>query len=252
VRIARVKQGDRLGFAVIEGDVAAEIDGSPVGDIRFTGQRVPVDQVRLLAPVLPSKIVCVGRNYADHAAELGNEMPSEPLLFLKPNTAVIGPGDVIRKPAICERLDHEGELAVVIKGLVRNADEETAAAAILGYTCGNDVTARDLQKADGQWTRAKGFDTFCPLGPWIETDVEAIGLDIETRVNGEVRQSGNTKDLTFTPAFLVSYISKIMTLLPGDVIMTGTPAGVGPMQPGDRVEVEIGGIGVLSNPVEAA
>jgi len=252
VRIARVQHGRAISFAVLEGDTAAELGGPPIGELRFTGNRVPLAEARLLAPVLPSKVVCVGRNYVEHAAELGNEVPAEPLLFLKPSTAVIGPEDPIRKPAICERLDHEGELAVVVGGLVRGVSEDEAQDAILGYTCGNDVTARDLQSRDGQWTRAKGFDTFCPLGPWIETDLEAIGLDIECRVNDQVRQRGNTKDLTFTPASLVSYVSRIMTLLPGDVIMTGTPAGVGPMEPGDRVEVEIGGIGILANPVQAA
>lgn len=251
MRIARVRHGTAVGFGVIEEDAVAELDGPPVGEIRFTGNRVPLAACKLLAPVLPSKVVCVGKNYAEHAAEMGGEVPAEPLLFLKPSTAVIGPEDPIRKPAICERLDHEGELAIVIAGLVRNADEGTAERAILGYTCGNDVTARDLQARDNQWTRAKGFDSFCPLGPWIETEIDAIGLDVEVRLNGEVRQHGNTKDLYFPPAFLVSYISRIMTLLPGDVIMTGTPAGVGPMQPGDTVEVEVGGIGILSNPVEA-
>ena len=252
MRIARVQHGEAISFAVIEGDEAAEIDGSPVGAIRFTGNRVPLSEARLLAPVLPSKIVAVGRNYAEHAAELGNEMPTEPLLFLKPSTSVVGDGDPIRRPAAVERVDHEAELAVVVRGLVRNADEETAARAILGYTCGNDVSARDYQKSDGQWTRAKGFDSFCPLGPWIETDLDPVGLRIQARVNGEARQDSNTKLLTFTPAFLVSYISKIMTLLPGDVIMTGTPAGVGPIVAGDEVEVEIDGIGVLRNPVVSA
>jgi len=252
VKIARVRHGSAVSFGVIEGDTVAELDGPPVGELRFSGNRVPLAECKLLAPVLPSKVVCVGKNYAEHAAEMGGEVPAEPLLFLKPSTAVIGPGDAIRKPAITERLDHEGELAVVIAGLVRNADEEAASQAILGYTCGNDVTARDLQARDNQWTRAKGFDSFCPLGPWIETDIEAVGLDVEVRLNGDVRQRGNTKDLYFPPTFLVSYVSKIMTLLPGDVIMTGTPAGVGPMQAGDRVEVEIGGIGTLSNVVEAA
>lgn len=237
---------------MLEGDVAAEIDGSPVPPIRFTGERAPLGECRLLAPILPSKIVAVGRNYVDHAAELGNEVPTQPLIFLKPSTAVIGPDDAIRKPPGVERLDHEGELCVVIGGLVRKVSEEQAADAILGYTCGNDVSARDLQRADGQWTRAKGFDTFAPLGPWIETEVEGAGLRIETRLNGVARQSATTKDLVFDPVFLVSWISQVMTLLPGDVIMTGTPAGVGPMETGDVVEVEIEGIGVLRNGVEAA
>jgi 2-keto-4-pentenoate hydratase/2-oxohepta-3-ene-1,7-dioic acid hydratase in catechol pathway len=251
VKIARVRAGDAIGFGIIEGEEVVLLDGPPVGEMRVTDQRVRLADCKLLAPVLPSKIVAVGRNYAEHAAELGNEVPAEPLLFLKPSTAVIGPGDVIRKPPEVQRLDHEAELAVVVRGLVRNADLDTAAESILGYTCGNDVSARDYQKSDGQWTRAKGFDTFCPLGPWIETDLDVDAVRVEARVNGEVRQSGSTKQMVFRPAFLVSYVSKIMTLLPGDVIMTGTPAGVGPMEPGDTVEIEVEGIGILQNRVEA-
>jgi 2-keto-4-pentenoate hydratase/2-oxohepta-3-ene-1,7-dioic acid hydratase in catechol pathway len=252
VKIARVSYGGGISFGVIEGDEVAELDGPPIGDLRFSGKRAPLADCRLLAPVLPSKIVAVGRNYAAHAAEFGNEVPSEPLIFLKPSTAVIGPDDVIRKPAGLDRLDHEAELCVVVRGLVRNADEETAERAILGYTCGNDVSARDYQFGDGQWTRGKGFDTFAPLGPWIETDLDPIGLRVQARVNGESRQDANTKDMFFQPATLVSYISKIMTLLPGDVIMTGTPEGVSAMEPGDSCEIEIEGIGVLRNPVLAA
>ena len=252
MRIARVAHGGAIAFAVIEDDVAAELDGPPVGALRFTGNRVPLDECRLLAPVLPSKVVAIGKNYADHAAEFGTEVPAEPLIFLKPSTAVIGQGDAIRKPTGLTRLDHEAELVIVIAGLVRNADEETAESAILGYTCGNDVSARDYQASDGQWARAKGFDTFCPLGPWIETDLDPASLRVQSRVNGVLRQDASTADMVFRPAFLVSYVSKIMTLLPGDVIMTGTPAGVGPMEPGDTVEIEIEGIGALSNPVIAA
>ena len=251
MKIARVRAGDAIGFGVIEGEELALLSGPPVGEITVTDQRIRIDECTVLAPVLPSKIVAVGKNYAEHAAEFNSEVPTEPLLFLKPSTAVIGPGDPIMKPAGVERLDHEAELAVVVKGLVRNADEATAAESILGYTCGNDVSARDYQASDGQWTRAKGFDSFCPLGPWIETELDPSGLRVQARVNGETRQDASTKELTFGPAFLVSYISKIMTLLPGDVIMTGTPAGVGPVEPGDTVEIEIEGIGVLSNPVRA-
>jgi len=250
VRIARVAYQGRIAFGVIEGDTVSELDGPPIGDIRFTGNRVPLADCKLLAPVLPSKIVAVGRNYSEHAAELGNDIPDDPLLFLKPSTSIIGPGEAIRKPHGLERLDHEAELAIVIAGLVRNADADQAEAGILGYTCGNDVSARDYQKSDGQWTRAKGFDTFCPLGPWIETNIDPAALRIQSRVNGEPRQDGNTKDMIFDPVYLVSYVSRIMTLLPGDIIMTGTPAGVGPMEPGDDVEVEIEGIGVLRNTVE--
>ena len=252
MRIARVSHADSISFGVIEGETVARIDGSPVGDLVFTGERFPLADCRLLAPVLPSKIVAIGKNYRDHAAEMGGEVPAEPLLFLKPSTAVIGPGDVIRKPAGLTRLDFEAELVIVIAGLVRNADEATAERGILGYTCGNDVSARDYQFGDGQWTRGKGFDTFAPLGPWIETDIDPGALQIRSRLNGETKQDASTKDLVFAPAFLVSYVSKIMTLLPGDIIMTGTPAGVGPMEPGDDIEVEIAGIGTLRNTVGSA
>ena len=179
-------------------------------------------------------------------------VPSEPLLSLKPSTAVIGPGDPIRKPRDVQILDHEAELAIVVNGLVRNADEEAAARAILGYTCANDLTSRDLREREGQWTRAKGYDSFCPLGPWIETEIEPLGLRLRARVNGEVRQDANTKEMVFGPVQLVSFVSRVMTLLPGDVISTGTPTGVGPVEPGDTVEIEIEGIGILPNPVQAA
>ena len=251
MRIARVSYGGGISFAVIEGDEVAEIDGPPIGEIRFTGKRVPLADCRLLAPTLPSKIVAIGVNYRDHAEEMGHTLPEEPLMFMKPGTAVVGVGDAVRKPPECQRLDHEGELAIVIGGLVRKADRATAVEGILGYTVANDVTARDLQIKDGQWTRGKGFDTFAPLGPWIETDVDPSGLDIEVRLNGEVRQQSNTKNLIFDAPALVSYVSGVMTLLPGDVIMTGTPSGVGPMEPGDTVEVEISGIGVLTNTIIA-
>jgi 2-keto-4-pentenoate hydratase/2-oxohepta-3-ene-1,7-dioic acid hydratase in catechol pathway len=252
VRIARVSYGGGISFGVIEGEEVAELDGPPIGDLRYTGKRVPLADCRLLAPTLPSKIVAVGLNYRDHAEEMGQTLPEEPLIFLKPGTAVIGPVDAIRKPPECQRLDYEGELAVVIGGLVRKADRAAAEQGILGYTVGNDVTARDLQMKDGQWTRGKGYDTFCPLGPWIVTDVDASGLDLEVRLNGETKQNSNTKNLIFDPPALVSFISGVMTLLPGDVIMTGTPSGVGPMEPGDAIEVEISGIGTLSNGVAGA
>jgi 2-keto-4-pentenoate hydratase/2-oxohepta-3-ene-1,7-dioic acid hydratase in catechol pathway len=252
VRIARVSYGGGISFGVIEGDEVAELDGPPIGELRFSGKRAALADCRLLAPVIPSKVVAVGLNYRDHAEEMGQALPEEPLIFLKPGTTVIGPGDAIRKPPECQRLDYEGELAVIIGGLVRNADRATAAEAILGYTVGNDVTARDLQVKDIQWTRGKGFDTFCPLGPWIETDLDANSLDLEVRLNGETKQQSNTKNLIFDPADLVSFVSRVMTLLPGDVIMTGTPAGVGPMEPGDTVEVELSGIGVLRNTIVAA
>lgn len=214
-----------------------------------TGETLPLTEVRLLAPIIPSKVICIGRNYVEHAEELGSEIPAEPLMFMKPSTAVIGPKDTIRLPPESERVDHEGELAVVIGRPCRRVSEEEAPAFILGYTCGNDVTARDLQKKDGQWTRAKGFDSFCPLGPWVETDLDLSDLEITTKVNGEVRQRGRTSAMIFPPPLLVAYVSRVMTLLPGDVILTGTPSGVGPLSQGDRVEVEVEGIGVLANEV---
>lgn len=214
-----------------------------------TGEGVPLSDVRLLAPVIPSKIVCVGRNYAEHAKELGNEVSAEPVLFMKPSTAVVGPGDPIPLPPQSERVDHEAELAVVVGRLCRRVSEDDAPGYILGYMCGNDVTARDLQARDGQWTRAKGFDGFCPLGPWVETEAEVGDVTVTARLNGEVRQSGRTSAMMFSPAWLVAFVSGVMTLLPGDVIMTGTPAGVGPMAAGDLVEVEVEGVGVLANRV---
>lgn len=252
MRLARFRVGDRIATGVLEGDVVRVLRGTFFEDPVPTGEEVPLPAVRLLAPVLPSKVVCVGRNYADHAAELGNEIPPEPLLFLKPSTSVIGPDEPIPLPPVSDQVDHEAELAVVIGRLCREvSEEEEAARSILGYTCGNDVTARDLQRKDGQWARAKGFDGFCPLGPWIETELDPSDVGVRCRVDGEVRQSGRTADLAFSPGFLVSYVSQIMTLLPGDVLLTGTPSGVGPLHPGQEVEVEVEGLGVLRNVVTA-
>jgi 2-keto-4-pentenoate hydratase/2-oxohepta-3-ene-1,7-dioic acid hydratase in catechol pathway len=214
-----------------------------------TGEEVPLDDVRLLAPVLPSKVVCVGKNYAAHAAEFGMEVPEEPLLFLKPSTAVIGPNEPIQLLRINRRTDYEGELAVVIGRLARDVRAEDASRFILGFTCANDVTLRDLQKTDDQWTRAKGFDGSCPLGPWISTEVDPNEVVVETRLNGDVRQHASTSDLVFGVATLIEYITTFMTLLPGDVLLTGTPEGVGRMEPGDVVEVEVEGVGVLRNGV---
>ena len=213
---------------------------------------VPLATVELLAPVVPKKIVCIGRNYRDHAAELGNEVPKEPLLFLKAPSAVIAPGKAIRIPAISQRVDFEGELAVVIgKRATRLGAEEDVRPYIRGYTIVNDVTARDLQKSDGQWWRAKGFDTFCPMGPLVTDEIDPdAGLTVETWLNGDVKQHGTTKDLIFGIAALLRHITAAMTLLPGDVIPTGTPAGVAAMKPGDRVDVSVEGIGTLGNPVE--
>ncbi len=258
VRIARFTTGEEPGFGVVEGaagqEVVAAIEGDPLyRPVQFTGERVALKDVRLLAPVIPrSKVVCVGRNYAEHAVELGNEVPKEPLLFLKPNTSVVGPDDGIVYPTLSKDVQHEAELAVVISRLCKDVPAERANDVIFGYTCANDVTARDLQRTDGQWARAKGFDTFCPLGPWIETDIDASDLAVTCTLNDELRQSGRTKQMIFDIPTLVSYITQAFTLLPGDVILTGTPAGVGPMEPGDEVAVTIEGIGTLSNRVVAA
>ncbi len=232
----------------------AQLAGHPFGgrpeDIKLTGFRFPLADVRLLAPMLPSKVICIGKNYADHAREMGDEPPPEPVIFLKPSTSVCGPGDPIFRPtAITDRVDYEGELAVVIGRLCNQVPAEQAGSVIFGYTCANDVTARDLQARDGQWTRAKGFDTFCPLGPWIETDLDPGDLALTTELNGEVRQSSRTSLLLHGVPALIAYVSQVMTLLPGDVLLTGTPAGIGPMDKGDQVRVTIEGIGSLTNPV---
>ena len=209
-----------------------------------------LSDVELLAPVVPSKIVCVGRNYREHAAELGNKLPDEPLLFLKAPSALIAPGQKIELPGASQQVEHEGELGVVIGRVARKiAADEDPLSYVFGYTCVNDVTARDLQRKDVQFTRAKSFDTFCPAGPWIETELEPVNLTVETRLNGEVKQKGNTADMAFSLSFLIRYISEIMTLYPGDLIATGTPAGVSRMKSGDRVEVEVTGIGVLVNEI---
>jgi len=206
--------------------------------------------MKILDPIRPSKIVCVGRNYREHAAELGNKMPDEPLLFLKAPSAIISSGGEIVLPGASQQVEHEGELGVVIGRIARNiGSEEDPLSYVMGYTCVNDVTARDLQRKDVQFTRGKSFDTFCPVGPWIETDVDPTNATVETRVNGEVKQKGNTADMAFPVAFLIRYISEIMTLYPGDLIATGTPAGVSRLKPGDTVEVEVSGIGTLVNRV---
>lgn len=206
--------------------------------------------MKLNEPIRPSKIVCVGRNYREHAAELGNKMPEEPLLFLKAPSAIISSGDEIVLPSASQQVEHEGELGVVIGRVARNIpSDEDPLSYVLGYTCVNDVTARDLQRKDVQFTRGKSFDTFCPVGPWIETDIDPSNVAVETRLNGEVKQKGNTADMAFPVAFLIRYISEIMTLYPGDLIATGTPAGVSRMKPGDIVEVEVAGIGILQNRV---
>jgi 2-keto-4-pentenoate hydratase/2-oxohepta-3-ene-1,7-dioic acid hydratase in catechol pathway len=248
-----------MSFGVVEGEpgglTVAEIEGHPFGQIKFTGQRWAVADVRLLSPILPSKVIGIGRNYAEHAAEHGSEVPAEPLLFLKPSTSVIGPDDAIRLPVQSQQVEHEAELAVVIGAPgARRVDRAEAASAVFGYTCGNDVTARDLQRRDPQWTRAKGFDSFCPLGPWIETSLDVSDVEVRCEVGRdpermEVRLLGRTKDMIFDVPTLVSYVSHVMTLLPGDVILTGTPAGVAELTEGDLVTVSIQGIGDLTNTV---
>lgn len=248
MRFVRVSRPSGPAFGVLADGYVRLMDGHPFQKIELTDQLAPVDQVKLLAPMIPSKVMCVGRNYADHAAELGNEVPAEPMIFSKPATSVIGDGDVIELPQLSSNVHHEAELAVVIGRITRRASVEQANEAILGYTCANDVTARDLQKSDGQWTRGKGFDTFCPLGPWIETDLDpAAGVTVRGSVNGEVRQEGSTRDLIFSIPQLIAYVSAFTTLLPGDVLLTGTPAGVGPLTHRDEVTVEIEGIGTLTN-----
>lgn len=259
VRIARFTTGNDPRYAFVQGEPGAEYLAVVRGDPLFqqvepTGERIELDSdgLRLLAPVIPrSKIIGVGRNYAAHAAELGNDVPSAPLLFFKPNTAVIGPGDPIVLPDWSQEVSYEAELAVVIGRLTKEVSPEQALDHVLGYTVANDVTARDVQRSEDQWARAKGFDTSLPLGPWIVTGLDTESLAVRSRLNGELRQDGNTRDLIFDVAFLVSYISEAFTLLPGDVILTGTPAGVGTIVTGDRIECEVEGIGVLENPVVA-
>jgi 2-keto-4-pentenoate hydratase/2-oxohepta-3-ene-1,7-dioic acid hydratase in catechol pathway len=249
-----------MSFGVLDGDgQVAQIEGHPFGQISFTGARYAQADIRLLSPILPSKVVGVGKNYAEHIAEMNTgDAPKEPLLFLKPSTAVIGPSDAIRIPPGSTNVHHEAELAVVIGARgARNVTPEQAMGSVFGYTIGNDVTERDFQKKDGQWTRAKGFDSFAPLGPWIETDLAGLGLDpadlaISCTVDGEKRQQGRTSQMIFGIPTLISYISQIMTLLPGDVVLTGTPSGVGPIRPGQRVECTIEGLGTLTNGVAAA
>ncbi|HVF07180.1 MAG TPA: fumarylacetoacetate hydrolase family protein [Actinomycetota bacterium] len=251
MRLLRFRHGDRIATGVAEtsDDTVRVLAGTFFEDPLPTGEELALDDVFLLAPVLPSKLVCVGKNYAAHAAEFGMTVPEEPLLFLKPSTAVIGPNDPIQRLAVSRRVDYEGELAVVIGRLAKDVKAEDAYRVILGYTCANDVTLRDLQKTDDQWARAKGFDGSAPLGPWIETDLDPNDAGVETRLNGEVRQQGRTSDMVFGVATLIEYVTAFMTLLPGDVLLTGTPEGVGPLAAGDVVEVEVEGAGVLANTV---
>ncbi len=251
MKVVRYRYIDSVGYGLLKGHDVFQILGDVFGEFR-DGPRVGgVEEVTLLAPVVPGKIVAVGLNYRDHVEEVGLKIPEEPLIFLKPSTAVIGSGESIRYPRMSSQVDYEGELGVIIKRKTKGVSSEEAGRCIFGYVCFNDVTARDLQNSDLQWTRAKGFDTFAPLGPWIQTDLDPRHLKLETFLNGELKQSSNTENLIFDCHQLVSFISQVMTLMPGDVIATGTPSGIGSISVGDRVDVVIEGIGRLTNAVIA-
>ena len=251
MRLVRFRSGDRIATGVLEGEIVRPLRGTFFEEPLPTGEEIPLDSVRLLAPVIPSKLVCIARNYVEHAKEMGNPVPKVPVLFFKPATSVVGPGDPIPIPPGSGRVDLEAELAAVIGRLCRRVDEDQAMSAVLGFTCANDVTSRDWQKSDVQWARAKGSDGFGPLGPWIETELDPADLEITSAVNGELRQKARTSEMTISPAALIAHISQTITLLPGDVVLTGTPAGVAALEPGDTVEIGIEGIGVLENPVIA-
>ena len=252
MKLCRFKHQGEIGCGRVEGSAVTVCRGDLLGVMEPTGVMLPLEDVRLLAPVLPGKIIGIGRNYAAHAQEFGNAPPEdEPMIFLKPPSAVISPADAILLPAASRQVDHEAELGVVIGRTVRNIpDDDDPLRYVLGYTCVNDVTARDLQKKDVQFTRAKGFDTFCPIGPWIETEFDPADAMVTGRVNGEVRQQGRTSQMVFPVQRLIKFLAGIMTLMPGDLIATGTPAGVGSLASGDVVEVEVEGIGILRNPVK--
>ena len=260
MRIVRFTPGPDAGlgqdplFGVLDEDgFISIISGDPIySGIQKTAARIELSKVRLLAPVIPrSKVVCIGKNYADHAAEMGGKVPDEPIIFLKPNTAVIGPNDTIVWPEMSERVDHEVELAIVIGRICKDVPKERVSDVIFGYTIANDVTARDLQKKDGQWTRGKGFDTFCPIGPWIDTDFIPGNQKVTASVDGQVKQSAQLSDMIFDIPTIVNFVTSVMTLLPGDIVLTGTPAGVGPMVVGGKVSVAIEGLGELTNKVAA-
>ena len=253
MRIAKFLVGSDIRFGMVDGPELELFKGHPLyAGYETTGERVAIKDVQLLPPALPTtKIICIGKNYADHAAEMGGEAPMEPLIFLKPNTSLIGEGEAIRIPKISERVDHEVELAVVIGAIAKDVSAKGALDYVWGYTIANDVTARDLQDKDGQWTRAKGFDTFCPLGPWVETEFEIDDQVVETHVDGELRQHGRLNQMIHGVPRIIEHVTQVMTLMPGDVILTGTPAGIGPIEAGQVVEVSIEGIGSLTNPVSA-
>ena len=253
MKVARfATDGGEPQFGIVDDEELVVLAGDPLyHGLDTTGQRVALESVRLLAPVIPrSKVICVGMNYAAHAQEMGHEGPDNPLVFLKPNTAVVGPGDPIILPPVHGRIVHEGELAVVIGSLAKRVKPEDWESVVFGYTIANDVSARDVMFADGQWARAKGYDTFCPLGPWIETELDPSNLDIHTSVDGETRRAGNTKDLIYSIPEIIAFCSDVWTLLPGDVICTGTPPGLGGFVNGQRVDITIEGIGTLSNPAK--
>jgi 2-keto-4-pentenoate hydratase/2-oxohepta-3-ene-1,7-dioic acid hydratase in catechol pathway len=255
MRFVRVSRPDGPAWAALhaDGQHVILLQGNPFSEYTLTDMVAPMEKVTLLPPVLPTKLLCVGKNYAAHAAEMGGDVPSQPLIFSKPSTAVIGQDGTIVLPTQSEEVHHEAELAIVIGAVARNVPAADASKVIMGYTCANDVTARDLQRSDGQWTRAKGFDTFAPLGPWIDTDFDPSSrAKVRCRVNGEARQEGSLDDLVFGIGELVEWCSSFATLLPGDVILTGTPSGVGPLVDGDTVEVEVEGLGILRNTVTAA
>ena len=251
MRIAKFSTGDRIAWGLVDGPELIVFRGHPIFQgYETTGERLALKDIQLLPPILPtSKIVCIGKNYADHAAEMGGEAPKEPLIFLKPTTSVIGPEEHIVIPAISNRVDHEGELAIVIGAVAKDVSLESADDYIWGYTIANDVTARDIQDLDGQWTRAKGFDTFCPLGPWVETEFSPDGQILETSVEGDIRQRASVDLLIHKVPRIIQHVSQAMTLLPGDVILTGTPAGIGQIKSGEVVSISIEGIGTLTNPV---
>ncbi len=252
MRVAILERNQSRHYYVLESGVARRIEGDVFGALTLSTEATPWSVSELRAPVRPSKIVCVGRNYAAHAKELGNEVPKEPLLFFKPPSSIVGPGAAVVLPRESERVEHEAELGVVIGKRLRRATREEANAAVFGYTCVCDVTARDLQKKDGQWTRAKGFDSFCPVGPWIETALDPTDMAVTCTVNGELRQAGRTSQMIFDVPTLLAYVSGVMTLEPGDLLVTGTPEGVGPLAPGDDLRVAIEGIGSLDLRVDGA
>ena len=253
MRLGRIASPDGVAFVSLEESdgttLAKEIAEHPFGTPTFTGRSWPLADVRLLAPILATKVVCIGKNYAAHIAEMGGEAPADPVIFLKPNTSIVGPEAPIVRPPSSARVDYEGELAVVIGQPCKNVPAAKAKDVILGYTVANDVTARDQQQSDGQWTRAKGYDSFCPLGPWIDTDFDPSDVELTTELDGEVKQRGRTSSMIHSIGATIEWISRVMTLLPGDVILTGTPDGIGPMVAGQRVSVTVEGLGTLSNPV---